>query len=94
MNSLLNLSNISWHQNTLKYSTTLLKYFYNNLGNEFKAILKMQIIKWIGSLPINLAIYMIKNYKFIYKDNVNIVDEIKNIYPNMNLKLLKELDKE
>ena len=87
------LSNILWHQYTIRHALALLIHFHRRLKKEYLATLQIQIIKWIVSLPLNISSFLIKVYKYIYKDDLESINKIKEMYPEINIQLLNELDK-
>lgn len=87
------LSNILWHQHTIRHAPALLIHFHKRLKKEYLPTLQIQIIKWIVNLPLNISSSLIKIYKYIYKDDLESINKIKEMYPDINIKLLSELDK-
>lgn len=87
------LSNILWHQYTIRHALALLIHFYKRLKKEYIPTLQIQIIKWIVNLPLNISSHLIKIYKYIYKDDLESINKIKEMYPEINIQLLNELDK-
>lgn len=87
------LSNILWHQYTIKYAPALLIHFHKRLKKEYLPTLQIQIIKWIVNLPLNISSFLIKVYKYIYRNDLESINKIKEMYPEINIQLLNELDK-
>lgn len=87
------LSNILWHQYTIRHAPALLIHFHRRLKKEYLPTLQIQIIKWIVNLPLNISSSLIKIYKYIYKEDLESINKIKEMYPDINIKLLSELDK-
>lgn len=87
------LSNILWHQYTIKYASTLLIHFHRRLKKEYLATLQIQIIKWIVNLPLNISLSLIKIYKYIYRNDLESINKIKEMHPKINIQLLNELNK-
>ena len=87
------LSNILWHQYTIKYASTLLIHFHRRLKKEYLQTLQIQIIKWVVNLPLNISSSLIKIYKYIYRNDLESINKIKEMYPDINIQLLNELDK-
>lgn len=87
------LSNILWHQYTIKYASTLLIHFHRRLKKEYLQTLQIQIIKWLVNLPLNISSSLIKIYKYIYRNDLESINKIKEMYPDINIQLLNELDK-
>lgn len=87
------LSNILWHQYTIRHALALLIHFHRRLKKEYLPTLQIQIIKWIVSLPLNISSFLIKVYKYIYRNDLESINKIKEMYPEINIQLLNELNK-
>lgn len=87
------LSNILWHKYTIRHALALLIHFHRRLKKEYLPTLQIQIIKWIVSLPLNISSFLIKVYKYIYRNDLESINKIKEMYPEINIQLLNELNK-
>lgn len=87
------LSNILWHQYTVRHALALLIHFHKRLKKEYMPTLQIQIIKWIVNLPLNISLSLIKIYKYIYRNDLESINKIKEMHPEINIQLLNELNK-
>lgn len=87
------LSNILWHKYTIRHALALLIHFHRRLKKEYLPTLQIQIIKWIVNLPLNISLSLIKIYKYIYRNDLESINKIKEMHPEINIQLLNELNK-